>query len=98
MYNQDVLDLYPRVHVGARVTVTWQKFGAGTAVAGNVPDVTQANSPKKNFYRPVQPRRTTQAVSKVTTASVTPAAAPAAEVAAPAAQPAPQSAGSSASE
>lgn len=27
MYNQDVLDLYPRVHIGARVTVTWQRFG-----------------------------------------------------------------------
>jgi lipoprotein-anchoring transpeptidase ErfK/SrfK len=27
MYNSDVLDLYPRVPVGARVTVTWQRFG-----------------------------------------------------------------------
>lgn len=26
MYNQDVLDLYPRVTIGARVTVTWQRF------------------------------------------------------------------------
>lgn len=26
MYNQDVLDLYPRVRVGAKVTVTWNKF------------------------------------------------------------------------
>ena len=26
MYNQDVLDLYPRVKIGAKVTVTWQKF------------------------------------------------------------------------
>lgn len=26
MYNSDVLDLYPRVPVGARVTVTWQRF------------------------------------------------------------------------
>jgi lipoprotein-anchoring transpeptidase ErfK/SrfK len=26
MYNQDVLDLYPRVSVGAVVTVTWQNF------------------------------------------------------------------------
>lgn len=33
MYNQDVLDLYPRVRVGARVTVTWNKFQAGPAVA-----------------------------------------------------------------
>ena len=27
MYNQDVLDLYPRVPLGTRVTVTWQRFG-----------------------------------------------------------------------
>jgi len=26
MYNEDVLDLYPRVPVGARVTVTWRQF------------------------------------------------------------------------
>jgi lipoprotein-anchoring transpeptidase ErfK/SrfK len=26
MYNQDVLDLYPRVQIGAKVTVTWQRF------------------------------------------------------------------------
>jgi lipoprotein-anchoring transpeptidase ErfK/SrfK len=26
MYNEDVLDLYPRIPVGARVTVTWQRF------------------------------------------------------------------------
>lgn len=33
LYNQDVLDLYPRVKVGAKVTVTWQQFGARPAVA-----------------------------------------------------------------
>ncbi|MDQ8699108.1 L,D-transpeptidase [Hyphomicrobium sp. LHD-15] len=26
MYNEDVLDLYPRVPVGTKVTVTWQRF------------------------------------------------------------------------
>jgi lipoprotein-anchoring transpeptidase ErfK/SrfK len=26
MYNEDVLDLYPRVPLGTRVTVTWQRF------------------------------------------------------------------------
>lgn len=29
MYNQDVIDLYPRVNVGAKVTVTWQTFRNG---------------------------------------------------------------------
>ncbi|MFA5950110.1 MAG: L,D-transpeptidase [Hyphomicrobium sp.] len=26
MYNEDVLDLYPRVPVGTKVTVTWQRY------------------------------------------------------------------------
>src|SRR5215813_13934156 len=29
MFNRDVLDLYPRVPVGTRVTVTWERFGDG---------------------------------------------------------------------
>ncbi|MGD9784493.1 MAG: L,D-transpeptidase [Hyphomicrobiaceae bacterium] len=29
MYNEDVLDLYPRVPTGTRVTVTWQRFKTG---------------------------------------------------------------------
>ena len=28
MYNRDVLDLYPRAQIGAKVTVTWQNFNA----------------------------------------------------------------------
>ena len=28
MYNADVLDLYPRVPLGTRATVTWRRFGA----------------------------------------------------------------------
>ncbi len=34
MYNEDVEDLYPRVPVGMKVTVTWQQFN-GQAVAAN---------------------------------------------------------------
>jgi lipoprotein-anchoring transpeptidase ErfK/SrfK len=37
MYNQDVLDLYPRVAKGASVTVTWQRFGAGPGYAQSPP-------------------------------------------------------------
>ena len=33
MLNEDVLDLYPRVPVGTRVTVTWQKFNAGAVAS-----------------------------------------------------------------
>jgi lipoprotein-anchoring transpeptidase ErfK/SrfK len=28
MFNEDVIDLYPKVNVGASVTVTWQRFNA----------------------------------------------------------------------
>jgi hypothetical protein len=31
LYNQDVLDLYPRVHIGAKVTVTYQTFTTAPA-------------------------------------------------------------------
>lgn len=36
MFNEDVMELYPKVTVGATVTVTWQRFKAGPAeeVAG----------------------------------------------------------------
>jgi hypothetical protein len=33
LYNQDVLDLYPRVKVGAKVTVTWARFQTGGVAA-----------------------------------------------------------------
>lgn len=26
LYNEDVMDLYPRVPIGTRVTVTWRRF------------------------------------------------------------------------
>jgi hypothetical protein len=35
MTNQDVLDLYPRVPVGMRVTVTWQHFSTGSVASGS---------------------------------------------------------------
>jgi lipoprotein-anchoring transpeptidase ErfK/SrfK len=37
MYNEDVLDLYERVPVGARVTVTWQRFSNGPVASGVAP-------------------------------------------------------------
>jgi lipoprotein-anchoring transpeptidase ErfK/SrfK len=33
MYNQDVLDLYPRVSLGAQVAVTWERFQSGGSYA-----------------------------------------------------------------
>lgn len=35
MYNKDVVDLYDRVPVGARVTVTWNSYRSGGAVASS---------------------------------------------------------------
>ena len=45
MYNQDVIDLYPRVKVGSHVTVTWNSFrGASSPVSmGGEP------SPRKEY-------------------------------------------------
>jgi hypothetical protein len=57
MYNEDVLDVYERVPVGARVTVTWQKFSTSNVASseskssGSYPET--SGEPKKKYYRPV---------------------------------------------
>ena len=33
MYNDDVIDLYPRVPIGTRVTVTWQRFNTNAVAS-----------------------------------------------------------------
>lgn len=38
MYNEDVLELYPKVPVGTKVTVTWQRFNAAIAAAASQDD------------------------------------------------------------
>jgi lipoprotein-anchoring transpeptidase ErfK/SrfK len=35
MFNEDVLDLYPRVPVGTRVTVTWEQFKTDSAAGSS---------------------------------------------------------------
>ena len=35
MYNQDVIELYDRVPVGTKVTVTWQRFQGGAPIASS---------------------------------------------------------------
>jgi lipoprotein-anchoring transpeptidase ErfK/SrfK len=49
MYNQDVIDLYERVPVGTKVTVTWQPFSGG---ASKVADAAEGGdgepAPKKS--------------------------------------------------
>lgn len=49
MFNEDVLDLYPRVPTGTVVTVTWERFKTGPSVAS---DATAEEAPKtKRVYR-----------------------------------------------
>ena len=56
MYNADVLDLYPRVKVGTRVTVTWQRFNTST-VASTGYDTPSYQPTYKKRARPVKPKR-----------------------------------------
>ncbi len=51
MYNEDVLDLYPRVPVGTRVTVTWQRFQTSGAVASYDAPV-KAHATERRVIRP----------------------------------------------
>ena len=37
MFNEDVLDLYPRVPVGTKVTVTWQRFSSQAIASSDEP-------------------------------------------------------------
>ncbi len=60
MYNQDVLDLYPRVNTGAKVTVTWQSF---RAVASAAPREEASDAPPRQRRVPITVRRTSPRVS-----------------------------------
>jgi lipoprotein-anchoring transpeptidase ErfK/SrfK len=57
MYNQDVLDLYPRVSPGAVVTVTWQRFGSDAGfVSTRAPraDASPAQIPTRGKLREIE--------------------------------------------
>jgi lipoprotein-anchoring transpeptidase ErfK/SrfK len=47
LYNQDVLDLYPRVSLGASVTVTWERFQS----SGNYASTPRAAGPRLREMR-----------------------------------------------
>jgi lipoprotein-anchoring transpeptidase ErfK/SrfK len=60
MYNQDVLDLYPRVRQGAKVTVTWNKYTSSPMASNSYAPSASASDaapPKRNYYRPITSRR-----------------------------------------
>ena len=64
MYNQDVVDLYPRVNVGAKVTVTWNRFGSNEVSSANDPVRSKASiEPPRKYYR--TPPRARQAAAIV---------------------------------
>lgn len=63
MYNDDVLDVYQRVPVGARVTVTWQRFNTNNVAANDPPPAAAA---------PAAPKRANSTIRKYT--SMRPAA------------------------
>ena len=48
MYNQDVLDLYPRAKIGTKVTVTWQRFNSAD-------DFASAYGPMRPRLREMRP-------------------------------------------
>jgi lipoprotein-anchoring transpeptidase ErfK/SrfK len=50
MYNEDVMHLYPRTPVGAKVTVTWKRYKTGSSYDGQY-----ASTPKPSYS--AQPRR-----------------------------------------
>jgi len=49
LYNQDVLDLFPRVSIGAKVTVTWQQFTspAGFASRPRLREMNRSELPQR---------------------------------------------------
>jgi lipoprotein-anchoring transpeptidase ErfK/SrfK len=50
MFNQDVIDLYPRIPVGTQVTVTYQSFQAGGAARSASPsDDTQRPAVRRSY-------------------------------------------------
>jgi L,D-transpeptidase catalytic domain len=61
MHNADVLDLYPRVPVGTRVTVTWQRFSSAPVAASSGSGATDPQAePKRKYYRPASGPRNYQ--------------------------------------
>lgn len=48
MFNKDVLDLYPRVPVGTKVTVTWKRY---KTKAGEFADATPRKKKRRRSYR-----------------------------------------------
>ena len=76
MLNEDVLDLYPRIPVGTKVTVTWQRFNGQAVASYDEPDPAPAQQTTANVDKTpasVAPARSIR--PRALAASVVPAAA-----------------------
>jgi lipoprotein-anchoring transpeptidase ErfK/SrfK len=81
MYNQDVLDLYPRVNVGAKVTVTYQSFMAVAGGGSPAPSAASSSSGGGSFFdlfggNDPPPERPRRKVSRAKSASSAKASTP----------------------
>lgn len=64
MYNEDVIDLYPRIPVGTQVLVTWQRYktGPGEAVAAPADGESETrSSPSRKGHQNRKSQRTRNA-------------------------------------
>lgn len=52
MFNEDVLDLYPRVPTGTTVTVTWERFKTDGLQTAAAPNETRARPRARAYQRP----------------------------------------------
>ena len=57
MTNNDVLDLYPRVPVGMRVTVTWQHFSTKVTAGNSYSSSAASSSPEESSNAPARTNR-----------------------------------------
>lgn len=76
MLNEDVLDLYPRVPVGTKVTVTWQRFSSQAVASGEeaAPAAAPSFSPaasSPSYKSPVRVLRPRMPSSNVETIAAT---------------------------
>lgn len=65
MFNEDVLDLYPRVPVGTTVTVTWERFKTnGIQAAAGPRETRAARSRARAYQRPAAQRPRTRPATR----------------------------------
>jgi len=57
MTNNDVLDLYPRVPIGMRVTVTWQHFSTKVTAGNSYSSSAVSSSPEESGNAPARTNR-----------------------------------------